>query len=89
MIVKRHRNQRQRRAKFGCHIDVGARRLSLSAGMIMDEDHRLGVMAQRGGDNLADIDRRLVDGAAGQAFLGDQPVPVVETQHHEMFDWFM
>ena len=41
MIVKRHRNQRQRRAKFGCHIDIGARRLGLAAGMIMDEDHRL------------------------------------------------
>ena len=56
-----------------CHIDIGARRFGLAAQVIVNKDHRFGMMPQRDIDHFADIDRRLVDGALRQRFLGNQP----------------
>ena len=55
----------------------------------MYKDHRFCVMLKRDLDHLPDINPRLVDGASGQRFLGNQSVSVVEAQLHEMFDRFM
>ena len=38
MIVRRDRDQRQRRLKFRRHVDVGAQLLGLAARMVVDED---------------------------------------------------
>ena len=44
VVVKGNRYLGQRLTKLGCHIDVGARWLGLSARMVVYKDHRLGVM---------------------------------------------
>ena len=87
--MERNRRQRQRCLQFGRHVDVGPRRLGLAAWMVVDEDHCFGVMPQGCIDDLAHIHGRLFDRAAGQYFLGNQPVTVVELQDHEMLDRFM
>ena len=89
MVMKCHSDQPQCLFQFRCHIDVGAGRLGLATRMIMNKNHRLGMMLQRHIDHFAYIDWRLVNRALLQRFLGNQPLAVIKTQHHEMLYWFM
>ena len=66
------------------HLDVVARRLGVARGMIVHQDQRGGVERQRALDDLARIDRRVVDGAALLHLVGDQHVLAVEEEDAEL-----
>ena len=53
--------------------------------MVVRHDDRRRIARQEFLDHLARIHRRIIDGAAEQFDVLDQPMPVVEKQHSEHF----
>jgi len=53
-------------------------------GMVVDQDQGGRAQVQRPLHHLADIDRRMVDGAARLDFVADQPVLAIEEQQAKL-----
>ena len=62
-------------------LDVGAARLGIARGVVVDEDHRGGADVHRPADHFARMDRGLVDRAVAHVMILDQPVLGVEVEH--------
>ena len=68
----------QARAQAACEIQVCLRGLDLSAGMVVRQDHIVGIDLQRNFGNFAWINHRLIERAAKHFLECDQVVLVVE-----------
>ena len=66
------------------HLDVGARGRGIARGVIVDQDDGGRRQFQRALDDLARIDRRMVDGAFLLLLVGDQLIALVEEQDAEL-----
>ena len=62
------------------HLDVGMRRCRIAGRMIVDEDHGCRRKLESPFDDLARIDRRVIDRAGLLHFVGDQLVALVEKE---------
>ena len=68
---------------FG-HLDIGLRRRGVAGGVVVHQDDGGGRQLQRALDDLAHIDRRVVDGAFLLHFVGDDAVALVEKQNADL-----
>lgn len=66
--------------------DVGLRRGRVARRVVVHQDERRGAQLKRALDDLAGIDRRVVDRAALLLFVGDQRVLAVEEQQVKLLD---
>ena len=55
--------------------------------MVVDEDHRAGRQLQPPPNDLARIDRRLVDGAVVHDLIGDELVLLVKEERKQRNNW--
>jgi hypothetical protein len=67
------------------HLDVGMRRRRIAGWVIVDEDHGCGRKLERPFDDLARIDRRVIDRTGLLHFVGNQLVALVEKKDAELF----
>lgn len=65
------------------HGDVGLGGRGIAAGMIVHQDKGGGAMFQGALDDLAGIDRGMIDRAFRLHLIGDQDILAVEIQHPE------
>jgi len=68
------------------HGDVGLGWGRIARRMIVHQDQRRGAELERALDDLARIDRRMVDGSALLAFILDQYILAIEEQDVELLD---
>jgi hypothetical protein len=66
------------------HLDVGAGRARVAGGVVVDQDHRGRREFERALDDLAGVDRGVVDGADLLDLVGDELVALVEEQDAEL-----
>lgn len=64
-----------------CDLDVGPAGLGIPAGVVVHEDHRGRTHVERLTDDLARVDRRLVDRAVADVMIYDQAVAGVEVEN--------
>src|SRR3954447_26665306 len=65
---------------------IGARRHRVSRRMIVREDHGRGAKFQRALDDLANINRRVIDGSFPLPFMPQQGVLAIEKENMEFLD---
>ena len=83
MIVQSDLERLGGRRDLARHVDIGARGRGIAARMIVHQDDGRGAELQRALDDLARIDRRVIDRALALHFVGDQDVLAVEEQDAE------
>ena len=66
------------------HVDIGFGRGRVAGRVIMREDDATGGKLQRPRDDLARIDRRMIDGPDLLYLIGDQRILLVEKQDAEL-----
>ena len=67
------------------HRDIGAARPRIAGGRVVAEDDAEGSRAERGRENLARIDRDMVDRALLETAAADQAPAPVEKEHVKLF----
>lgn len=72
--------------QFARHLDVGPRCLGVATGMIMDGNESRRVEDQGALQDLARVDRRVIDRATLLHLVGDQIVLLIEEQHAKLLD---
>jgi len=81
-VIKRSDvDQRERIAQSARDELVSLARFRHSARVVVREDHRGRVVAQRALHDLARMNARAVDGACEQNVASNQPVPIVEREN--------
>ena len=68
------------------HGDIRLRRIWIARWVIVDEDQSRGVQVQGAPDDLARIDRHVIDSADAKAFIGDESVLAVQIQNVKSLD---
>lgn len=86
MVVQRHTQRRARSCDFFGHGDVGLRRRRIPRRVIMHEDQRRGVDLERALDDLARVDRHVIDRAPRLCLVGNENVLAIKEQHAEFLD---
>ena len=69
------------------HGDVGLGGRGITAGLIVHQDQGRGALFQGALDDLAGIDRGMIDSALRLHLIGDQDILAVEIQHPEFLSW--
>lgn len=85
MIEYAYVDQLQRAGNGAGDGDVRARGTAVAGRVVVREEHGGGIVAQRGLDEFAHGDRRVVHGAAEEFFEGDQASAIVEPGGGEHF----
>ena len=67
-----------------CHLDIGRGWRRIPARVIVHEDQGRGLQFKRSLQDLARINRRMVDRSLAQDLVADQPVLPVKEQHAEL-----
>jgi len=72
-------------ADFFGHVDVVAGWRRITGGVVVDQDDCRGVEFKGAFDDFAQINGRVVYGAALLDFVGDEDIFLVQEQHPELF----
>ena len=83
VVVDRDADRRTRALDRLGHLDVRIRRRRVARGMVVDHDDRRGAEFERPLDDLARVDRGVIDGAFLLHLVGDQHVLAIEKQDAE------
>ena len=78
VIQRPHAHQGQRFLELVGQLSVGVARLRIALGMVVNQDHRRGVVLQGQLDHFPWIDAGSVQGAPEQLVKADHPMPGVE-----------
>ena len=87
MVVQCNVKALRQIAQLMGHFNIGARRRRVARGVIMGNDEGGGVQFQRPFDDLAWIDRRMVDRASAHLFIGDDIVLFIQKNNMKFFDF--
>ena len=85
VVVHRNAERSRHRDDLLRHLDVGMRRRRIAGWVIVDEDHGCGRKLERPFDDLARIDRCVIDRTGLLHFVGNQLVALVEKKDAELF----
>ena len=85
MVVNGDPQRPRRLHDLAGHVDVRRRGRRIAAGVVMDEDDRAGVQLQGAADDLARLDRGMVDRAPVHHLVEDDGVLLVEEEDPELF----